>query len=40
MKALAALVRGTLPHAPAGHTWFIGLDSERLTVRTGDDAGR
>jgi hypothetical protein len=39
-KALAALVRGTLPHAPAGHWWFIGLDSDWQIIGMRDDAGR
>jgi hypothetical protein len=37
-KALATLVRGTLPHAPAGHWWFIGLDSDWRIIGMRDDA--
>jgi hypothetical protein len=39
-KALAALVQGILPHAPAGHWWLIGLDSDRQIIGMRDDAGR
>jgi hypothetical protein len=37
-KALAALVRGSLPDAPAGHWWFIGLDSAWRIIGMRDDA--
>jgi hypothetical protein len=39
-KALSALVRGTLPHAPAGHWWCIGQDIDWQVIGMRDDSGR
>jgi hypothetical protein len=39
-RALAALVQGTLPHAPPGHWWCIGQGSDWQIIGMRDDAGR